>query len=502
MAVVAAGMGGRAEAQAAGAHARAEAALDRAYDALDRGSYEQAVRWFGEALREDPKLAEAWGARGWVYAELGQLEQAVADYTQALRLEPRDAETWCNRGHARTKLGQIEQAIADLNRALQLDPDLVEGYHARAWAYSQAGQYEKAVVDYTETLRRAGDDAYLRFDRAICLTALKRYGEALADLNAAIRLEPEDLRFYGARGAVRVYLGDCAGGAEDLKRAIRMNPRDAGRSYSAEPHGELSAEALAHGRRQVEQMLRDRPAMAEMGQQAGFLIEWAQRKFAGEDAGELIDWDPTPPRHSDAENIAPSAGRHARIRVSAVYLWGPKRGQKRGFEELWSNVVFELHNVVLMPYFRQLRRQAENGRISKEQFVKGMWTYEHRAAQQTRAFYVQKYLPWAAKHGLSSDPELWFAAYWEEAERTFEQFTDRSDYPWRPYARQYDWATVRRTLLELKRPAEALQAAGEAIALAPEYATAYRVRGAAWQQLGESDKARADLQRAAEIERR
>lgn len=523
--------------QATGAEAPAEVALDRAFDALEGEQYDEAIRWFSDALRHDAKLSEAWAARGWVYAELGQLDKAEADYTQALRLNPADAETWCNRGHVRTKLGQLEAAIADLSQALRLDPELREAYHARAWAYSHAAQYEKAVADYSAALDRAGDDAYLRFDRAICLTALKRYAEALADLNVALRREPNDLRFYGARGAVRVYLGDCAGGAEDLKRAIAMNPRDAGRGYSAAARGGLSAEALAHGQKQVEQMLSDRPAMAGMGEKAEFLVEWAARKFAGEDSGMLTDWDPTPPRHSDAENIAPVAGQHARIRLARTYLWGPKQGQERPFEELWSNAVFELHNVVLTPHFERLRRQVENGQLSKEQYVEGIWTYEHRAAQQTRAFYVEVYLPWAAEQKLPSDPELWFAAYWEEAERTFQQFTDRGEYPWRPYARQYDWMTVRRwfgqgqyaealrllgamaaepvypqdrpaihmmrgqCLLELRRPNEAVEAATQAIALAPSYAAAYRVRAAAYEQLGEPAKAEADRVRAQQLER-
>ena len=76
---------------------------------------------------------------------------------------------------------------------------------------------------------------------------------------------------------------------------------------------------------QVAQMLHDRPAMAEFEKDAEFLRDWAARKFAGEDFGELIDWDPSPPLHSDAEHLAAGDGEHAAILVEALTRPGPTR---------------------------------------------------------------------------------------------------------------------------------------------------------------------------------
>ena len=64
-------------------------------------------------------------------------------------------------------------------------------------------------------------------------------------------------------------------------------------------------------------MLHDRPAMAQFGEEAEFLRDWAARKFAGEDFGAPIDWDPSPPLHSDAEHLAPGDGENAAILVEA-----------------------------------------------------------------------------------------------------------------------------------------------------------------------------------------
>ena len=173
-------------------------------------------------------------------------------------------------------------------------------------------------------------------------------------------------------------------------------------------------------------MLHDRSAMAQFGDQADFFSQWAVRKFAGEDLGTPIDWDPSPPLHSDAEHVRAADGDNAAILVEAVYTEGPKQGQPRSFEELWAGAVFELHNVVYAREFVRLNDEADDGKVSKEAFVAGILKYELRAAQQTRAFYLQVFLPWAEKKALPTDPSLWFGDWWETPDTVLKGFTDKS----------------------------------------------------------------------------
>jgi tetratricopeptide (TPR) repeat protein len=369
--------------------------------------------------------------------------------------------------------------------------------------------------------------------------SLKRndYDTALARLDEAVRLGPKEAKFRGVRGVAWLRKGDYARGTADIRAAIGLNPGDAGQHYQPSSSARLSAEALEHGRRQVVRMLRDRPAMAEHEKEAAFLRTWAARKFAGEDFGELVDWDPSPPLHSDAEHLAPGDGEHAAILVEAHYAAGPKRGTPRSFEELWAGAVYELHNVCSAREFVRLNDEADEGKVSKEAFVAGILKYELAAAQRTRAFYVQVFLPWAAKQKLKTDPALWFCDWWDTPESVLASFTDKSAYPWRPYARTHDWATVHRhwhhaefdkarkvlermrdergyedeqsavsywlgcCLARLKKPSEAIAAFNEAIRLDPDDVAAYRARGEQYEKLGEKSKAAADAAKAKELEK-
>ena len=516
--------------------APAHDALHRGQQAMDKGDFDQAVRQLTEALRLDPKCSEAYQARGWVYAEQGELAQAVADYSEALRLQPQSAETWCNRGDAYAKLGEPARALADLQRAIELAPKLVEARLVRAYVYVDREEFDKALADYSEALRLAPDNAHAHVQRANCFLAKKQYQPAIADLDVVLRLEPKNVPAWGARGSARLSLGDYRGGIADLETAVRLNPHDAGANYQPWAKTPVGEDVLKHGRKQVRRMVKSRPVMGREIAPDDVPWQWVERRFAGEGLGSPLNWDPAPPTDSEAEHVAPAHGRHGRVRVAATWLTGPRAGKVRKFEALWANVIFELHNFAFVKEFVRLHEEAGAGKLAKEQFVAGILKYEYQAAQQTRAFYLQVYLPWAEKKRLPTDPTLWFTNWWDDPEEALHGFLDKASYPWRPYARQYDWLTVQRlweqdkyreaaALLETMRaekqytedkaqvllwlgrcrleaelPDGAIEALGESLQLDPRNAEAYALRGEAYQQKGDKAKAEADVAKARQLE--
>ena len=196
-----------------------------------------------------------------------------------------------------------------------------------------------------------------------------------------------------------------------------------------------------------------------------------------------------------------------------------------------------MHNVVYASQFVRLNNEADAGKVSKKAFVAGILKYELRAAQQTRAFYVQVYLPWAEKKKLPTDPALWFGDWWDVPSAVLHSFTDKAAYPWRPYGRVHDWATVhlqwRRakiskamTLLQkmraekgydedevdvhywiarcferLGKRQDAVNELGEVIRLDPSNVDAYEARARLYEQLGEKKKAEADLAKVKELKK-
>ena len=62
------------------------------------------------------------------YGNKGEHDKAIADYTEAIRLNPKYAEAYYNRGVAYEDKGEHDKAIADFTEAIRLDPKYAKAY--------------------------------------------------------------------------------------------------------------------------------------------------------------------------------------------------------------------------------------------------------------------------------------------------------------------------------------------------------------------------------------
>ena len=81
------------------------------------------------------------------------IASSIESSNEAIRLNPKDAEAFGGRGFAYECQGENDKAITDYNEAIRLDPKLAMAYHYRAIVYEKVGKHEKAQVDFTEAKR-------------------------------------------------------------------------------------------------------------------------------------------------------------------------------------------------------------------------------------------------------------------------------------------------------------------------------------------------------------
>jgi tetratricopeptide (TPR) repeat protein len=374
------------------------------YECLNREFTHLAIGAFEKAAglgSNDPHL---FMRLGYAYSTVGKQQEAIANYTRAIEIKTDYGEAYFSRALVWNGMAEWDKAIADIDKAIEIGYRTWPIFFERGRAYQGRGDIEQAIASFTLAIEQRPDDATSHFGRAQMRYRSGDFKNAIADLDRAIEIEPGNAYYRACRGMAYFDQKDFDKGTADVLEAIRLNPGDLFVEYQLTTNKELSPEALKHGEEQLRNMLRDCPAMAQFVSPQDKLWQWAVRKFAGEDLGAPVHWDPTPP--SLRLGCSLFGDQHA-IRVSQIRFDLPDR-RPCTFDELWSTAVFELHNVTSSPIWSDISQQVLDGKLNRDDYIVAVLESEELATQRTRAFYLKFYLPWIREKGMvDTSPARW-----------------------------------------------------------------------------------------------
>jgi len=221
--------------------------------------YDEAVRFFNEAIQKDPNNADLYRDRARAHLALqeysqavgdcsaviklkgdvqsahidraaaffylGRFDRAVDDYDDLIKAQPNNADAYFGRGLANFKLHHYEEALADYQKVVDLKPEKEMLYQYMANVQVEQGDYLTAVNYYGKALRVNPSDANACYMRGVTESKLKKFTEAARDLSKAISLLPGRIEFWNDRGYTFLQQGRYKDAIEDFATALELNPQ-------------------------------------------------------------------------------------------------------------------------------------------------------------------------------------------------------------------------------------------------------------------------------------
>lgn len=199
------------------------------------------------------------------------------------------------------------------------------------------------------------------------------------------------------------------------------------------PPYQLSSQHLAHGKKQLQQLLLDRPSMQQLVSLKDPIAEWVILQLAGANTKTLIYW-----QDSASRNFPIPSG------VNAVHAYPTNKTEARVWvrpssnaEQQWAGLIYELHNIQNGPAFEQIEQDALHFKCTKEEYIMRYARLEYQAAQATAQFYKEVWKPFCKSKKRSTIPQYWFYYLPSTFEEWIVSFTDKKGYPWHPYEGYY-----------------------------------------------------------------
>ena len=149
---------------------------------MPRRRSSQAIKDFDQAIRLNPKDAEAYNNRCWARAMIGDLQVALRDCNKSLRLKPNFVDALDSRGLVNLKIGLPNSAISDYNAALKINPRHATALFGRGKARLRSGDTNGGNADIA--CRQGAPGGYRR---GICRVWGKVNGVAAESRNEPAR---------------------------------------------------------------------------------------------------------------------------------------------------------------------------------------------------------------------------------------------------------------------------------------------------------------------------
>lgn len=210
----------------------------------DRGEWAAAIEHFDQAIALDPSLAPAHHNRGRALLSLGRHPEGEAELHAAIHLNPRLVEVYDTLGNLRIQQGKPAEALEAFRSGLAVAPDRGDSHTNVGVALATLGRHDEAEDHYRQAIAKNPRLYEAHFNLGNLLASQQRWSEAAVHYSAAAELQPRAFAPHLALGIVHLEMGQIAQADAALRAALaRAAPGSAEESRAREALAALQSAA-------------------------------------------------------------------------------------------------------------------------------------------------------------------------------------------------------------------------------------------------------------------
>ena len=180
-------------------------------------------------MADDPKITRLLECGDDRFA-FGDIKDAISDYSEAIRLNPKHAEAYGRRAVAKEEVNDVAGALADYDKAIELDPTDADNYYLRGLLKADAEGFTEALADFDQAIERVSDDESYYSHRSLIRQRTGDFDGAISDCDRIFELRPARTWIIPlalvSRGIAKALKGDVKSALEDLDNAVNRTRGD------------------------------------------------------------------------------------------------------------------------------------------------------------------------------------------------------------------------------------------------------------------------------------
>jgi serine/threonine-protein kinase len=197
-----------------------------------QAGWNNAIRYYEEALKLDPNYALAYCGLADNYAYMGSVvmpeKEAIAkekEFAQkALELDPELAEAHMSLALALIAVFDWRNGLKEFDRALELNPNLAFAYELQAWTLNGLGRFDEAIAKTRKAVELDPLNPFFQMSLSFFQYWARRYDDAIAQARKTLEMDPNSAIARVLLGLSFLKKSDTAGAIAELQKARAPNP--------------------------------------------------------------------------------------------------------------------------------------------------------------------------------------------------------------------------------------------------------------------------------------